>query len=124
MEIHKTEAVDTELSPGLEIRESELTNLTELAIPPSASDAEQLPRAIFPSGGGSDEYVPIFLHEMRVPRDTLKKWTGKLTGLRDGGEKITLKLVRLEELWREGARDAKALGAWALYEGLRAESKI
>jgi hypothetical protein len=41
----------------------------------------------------------------------LDEWTGKLTGLRDEGEKITLKLVRLEDLWWEGARDAKALRA-------------
>jgi len=44
--------------------------------------------------------------------------------LRDEGEKITLKLVKLEDLWREGARDAKALGAWALYDGLRRSGKL
>jgi hypothetical protein len=60
---------------------------------------------------GYDEYVPIFLHEKRVKREQLDEWTGKLTGLRDEGEKITLKLVRLEDLWWEGARDAKALRA-------------
>jgi len=111
---------------GLEIHESELTNLTELAIPPKGegSDEEHIPRAIFPSPGACDEYIPIFLHERRVPREQLKEWTGKLTGLRDEGEKITLKLVKIEDLWREGARDAKALCAWALWDGLRREGKI
>ncbi|RDW66705.1 hypothetical protein BP5796_09454 [Coleophoma crateriformis] len=111
---------------GLEIPEDQLTNLTELAMPPAESDAmkESLPRAIFPSAGGCDEFIPIFLHEKRVPRSQLKEWTGRLTGLRDEGEKITLKLVKLEDLWKEGARDAKALCAWALYEGLKKDGKL
>ena len=110
---------------GLEISESELINLTELAIPEKKREGEEgLPRALFPSAGGCDEYVPIFLHVKRVKREQLKEWTGKLTGLRDQGEKITLKLVRLEDLWWEGARDAKALGAWALWEGLKRSGKL
>jgi len=114
---------------GLEIPESELIDLTRLATPSStpsssSSTAENVAQAIFPSPGGSDEYIPIFLHEKRVPRDQLKEWTGKLTGLRDEGEKITLKLVKLEDLWVEGARDAKTLGAWALYDGLRRAGKL
>lgn len=107
---------------GLEIAESELINLTELAIP--VEEGEKLPRAFFPSAGGSDEYVPIFLHKKIVKRKSLDEWTGKLTGEREKGEKITLKLVRLDELWKEGARDSKALAAWALYEGLRREGKL
>jgi ADP-sugar diphosphatase len=47
---------------------------------------------------------------------------GNLRGLR--GEKITVKLVKYEELWKEGARDAKTSAAWALYEGLIREGKI
>ncbi|KAG4426903.1 hypothetical protein IFR05_017614, partial [Cadophora sp. M221] len=74
--------------------------------------------------GGCDEYIPIFLHEKRIPREQLKEWTGKLTGLRSEGEKITLKLVKLEDLWLEGARDAKALAAYALYEGLKRSGKL
>lgn len=111
---------------GLQIPEDQLTDLTELGIPPAKGDVkkESLPRAIFPSAGGCDEFIPIFLHEKRVPRSQLNEWTGRLTGLRDEGEKITLKLVKLEDLWWEGARDAKALGAWALYEGLRKAGKI
>jgi ADP-sugar diphosphatase len=112
---------------GLEIPEEGLINLTELAIPETAGtegEEERLPRGMFPSVGGCDEYIPIFLHEKRVPRGQLKEWEGKLTGLRDEGEKISLKLVRLEDLWREGARDAKALAAWSLYEGLKRTGKL
>jgi 8-oxo-dGTP pyrophosphatase MutT (NUDIX family) len=107
---------------GLEIPQDELINLTELAIPDL--EGEEMPKAMFPSSGGCDECIPLFLHEKKVPRSTLKEWTGRLTGLRDEGEKITLKLVRVEDLWFEGARDAKALGALALWEGLKRSGKL
>ncbi|KAJ9639374.1 hypothetical protein H2199_006407 [Coniosporium tulheliwenetii] len=105
---------------GLEVSEDSLINMSELALPPT----EDSTAGHISQRWGSDEFIPIFLHQRRVKRDTLKEWQGKLTGLRDHGEKITLKLVRLEELWREGGRDAKALVGWALYEGLRREGKI
>lgn len=116
---------DISITAGIEIPESELINLTETALVSltSASD-EKLSQSVYISPGGSDEYMPIFLHEKRVPRKSLVEWTGKLTGLRDDGEKITLKLVKLKDLWREGGRDAKTLAAWALYQGLKAEGKI
>ncbi len=47
-----------------------------------------------------------------------------MTGLREEGEKITLKLVKLEDLWRVGARDAKALAALSLYENLKREGMV
>lgn len=75
---------------GLEIPEDELVNLSELTIPESPKGEEQSPRAMFPSAGGCDEYLPIFLHEKRVPREQLKEWTGKLTGLRSEGEKVSI----------------------------------
>jgi ADP-sugar diphosphatase len=49
---------------------------------------------------------------------------GKLTGERRQGEMITLRVVGYEDLWREGARDAKTLAVWALYEGLNREGAI
>ncbi|KAI1184888.1 hypothetical protein F5B17DRAFT_433146 [Nemania serpens] len=122
---------------GMEIPASELICLSDLAAadthgdgaPPQDStreedEAEGLASAMYPSAGGCDEYIPIYMHERRVPRATLKEWTGKLTGLRDHGEKITLKLVLMRDLWREGRRDAKALAALALWEGLRREGKL
>ncbi|KAI9641636.1 hypothetical protein NHQ30_009490 [Ciborinia camelliae] len=104
---------------------NELTNLSELAIGDEANkEGEVLPRAMFPSAGGCDEFIQIFLHEKKVSRAELREITGKLTGLIEDGEKITLKLVKLEDLWKEGARDSKALTAWALYDGLKREGKL
>ena len=117
---------------GLEIPASELLNLTELALQqPSSSahkeageDGEKLQRAVYPSPGGSDEFIPIFLWQKRLPLEKIQEFEGRLTGLREGGEKITLRIVRLKELWRIGARDAKTLAGWALYEALRREGRI
>ncbi|KAF2144186.1 uncharacterized protein K452DRAFT_246422 [Aplosporella prunicola CBS 121167] len=118
-------AKEIEEETGLKVPEDQLINLTELALPSSEdSTGERLQKAMYPSAGGCDEFIPLFLHQRRVKRDTLEDWQGKLTGLREHGEKITLKLVRLEDLWKEGGRDAKALGAWGLYDGLRREGKL
>jgi ADP-sugar diphosphatase len=115
----------------MDIPASELTSLTDLASREiikgqEGKDEEQesLPFAMYPSAGGCDEYIPILMHERRVPRSTLKEWQGRLTGLREEGEKITLKIVPMKDLWREGLRDAKALAAVALWEGLRREGKL
>lgn len=105
---------------GLEIAQSQLIDLTSLAIPSS----ERLQRAVYPSPGGSDEFLAVLLHQRRIPQGQLRDWQGKLTGLRDHGEKITLRLVRLEDAWMEAGRDAKVLAGWALYEGLRRRGRI
>ena len=118
-------AKEIEEETGLKVPEDQLINLTELALPSTEdTTGERLQKAMYPSAGGCDEFIPLFLHQRRVKRDTLEDWQGKLTGLREHGEKITLKLVRLEDLWKEGGRDAKALGAWGLYDGLRREGKL
>ncbi|KAL2754029.1 hypothetical protein ACRALDRAFT_2043130 [Sodiomyces alcalophilus JCM 7366] len=108
---------------GLEIREDELVCLSELAAD-QGEDEERLPNAMYPSAGGCDEHITIYSHERRVPRAQLRDWAGRLTGLRDHGEKITLKLVPMRDLWRVGARDAKCLAALALWEALQREGKI
>ncbi|EMR90465.1 putative nudix domain-containing protein [Botrytis cinerea BcDW1] len=118
-------AKEIEEELGWTIPADQLTNLSELAIGDGANkEGEVLPRAMFPSAGGCDEYIQIFLHEKKISREELKETTGKLTGLRDQGEKITLKLVKLEDLWKEGGRDSKALTAWALYDGLKRTGKL
>ncbi|KAM0326191.1 hypothetical protein ACHAQA_006788 [Verticillium albo-atrum] len=112
---------------GMEIRAEDLKCLSELAAAgqTDTEDGEEgLPRAMFPSAGGCDEHITIYSHERRVPRAQLAEWGGKLTGLREEGEKITLKLVPFRELWKAGARDAKCLAAVALYEGLKREGRL
>lgn len=49
---------------------------------------------------------------------TIEDLRSRLAGERKQGEMITLRVCEYEDLWREGARDAKTLAAWALYEGL------
>lgn len=125
-------AKEIEEELGLKIPEDELLDLTVLAA--EVGDAkerrdgmgkkEELQRAVYTSPGGSDEFIAVFLHEKQVAKEEIEEWRGKLTGLRDEGEKITLKVVRLEDLWWEGRSDAKALSALALYDGLSRAGKI
>ncbi|KAK4695376.1 ADP-sugar diphosphatase, partial [Lecanoromycetidae sp. Uapishka_2] len=118
-------AKEIEEETGLKVPAKELINMTELALPEGeGGNEEHLQQGIYPSAGGSDEFIPLFLWQKRIPRAQMKEWQGKLTGLRDHGEKITLMLAPLKSMWKVGGRDGKALGAWALYEALRREGKI
>ncbi|OWM87760.1 hypothetical protein CDL15_Pgr016456 [Punica granatum] len=70
---------------------------------------------IFPSPGGCDEDISIFLYRGTVDEEKIKQLQGKETGLRDHGELIKVRVVPYEKLWRSTA-DAKVLMAIALYE--------
>jgi ADP-sugar diphosphatase len=109
---------------GLEIPEGELLNMTSLAINEGSHGEEQVQQAMYPSPGACDEFIPLFLARKKMARATIEAMKGKLTGLREHGEKITLKICRLDELWRIGARDGKTLAAVAIYEGLKRERRI
>ncbi|KAG7103900.1 Nudix hydrolase 14 like protein [Verticillium longisporum] len=122
---------------GMDIRADQLTCLSALAAALEAEAqgpnqaphhggerGENLPCAMYPSAGACDEHITIYSHERRVPRAQLETWSGRLTGLRDEGERITLMLVPFAQLWRAGARDAKCLAALALYEGLKREGRL
>ncbi|EEH16675.2 hypothetical protein PABG_06762 [Paracoccidioides brasiliensis Pb03] len=87
-------------------------------------DGEELQTGVYPSPGGSDEFIPLFLCQKRMARREIEGLQGKLTGLRKDGEKITLMVVKLEEMWREAWRDGKTLAAWALYQGLKREGVL
>lgn len=110
---------------GLEIPANELKDMTELALE-EAQDPEmrQLQQAMYPSPGGSDEFIPLLVWEKGLGRTEIEDLKGRLTGLRAQSEFITLRMCNYEELWKEGARDAKTLAAWALYEGLKRAGKL
>jgi len=111
---------------GLEIRQEDLIDMTKLAQQNTITDKgqEQLQDAVYPSPGGSDEFIPIFVSRKKLARAEIEKMKGKLTGLREAGEKITLRICRLDELWKVGARDGKTMAAVALYEGLKREGRV
>ncbi|KAJ5775393.1 uncharacterized protein N7511_000404 [Penicillium nucicola] len=121
-----TAAKEIQEETGLLVEQSELIDMTALALQAGQEpdSGEQLQRAVYPSAGGSDEFIPLFLCQKRMPRSEIEALQGKLSGLREEGEKITLKLVELGDLWKEGIRDGKTLAAWALYLGLKGEGKI
>lgn len=121
---------------GLQISESELIDLTKIAaevqIERQVTQAEEgdvgarekLQQAMYTSPGGSDEFIAAFMHRKMLKREEIDTMRGRLTGLRDHGEKITLKVVKLEDLWLEGGGDAKTLGTLALYQGLKSNGKL
>jgi 8-oxo-dGTP pyrophosphatase MutT (NUDIX family) len=116
-------AKEIEEETGLVVKDEDLIDLTALAFQ-DEDNAEELQKGVYTTPGACDEFVPIFLYQKRIARRELDGYRGKLTGLRGEGEKITLKVVRLGDLWKEGARDAKTLSAWALYCGLKKEGRI
>ena len=119
-------AKEIEDETGLTIPQGELVDMTSLALQSISEpkDGEYLQRAVYPSPGGSDEFIPLFLCQKRMPRKEIESLQGRLTGLRQHGEKITLKVVPLKDLWKEALRDGKTLAAWALYNGLKQDGKI
>ena len=127
-------ASELEEEAGLKVKEDDLINMSKLASDASSHESstktenmlpdESLESAMYPSAGACDEFILLFLCQKRLTRRHMSWLKGKATGLRDEGENITLKLVPLAQAWREGARDAKALGALALYENLKREGMV
>lgn len=109
---------------GLKVPGSELINMTELALKDTDDDPETLAEAMYPSPGGCDEHISLFLWEKEMDRVHIDALRGKITGLRAEGESITLRLEKFTDLWKVGARDAKTLGALALYEGLSSSGTL
>ncbi|KAN0116877.1 hypothetical protein V8E51_002854 [Hyaloscypha variabilis] len=113
-----TAAKEIKEETGLVVPRSELINLTELALAGTQVD-EGLEDAMYPSPGGCDEFIAIFLWEKVMDRQEIENMKGKLTGIRKQGERITVRILNYEDLWKVGARDAKTLAAWSLYEALK-----
>lgn len=105
---------------GIEVKESELTDMTELALRGHKAK-EKLQSAMYPSPGGCDEAIKIYLWEKEMERQRIENLKGKLTGDRAERENITVRLWEYERLLEVGARDAKTLAAWSLYEYLKRE---
>lgn len=117
-------AKEIEEETGFKIPESELIDMTKLALGNSNHSETSLQSAMYPSPGGCDEYIALFLWEKELDRQEIEDLRGRLTGVRTQNEMITLHVKEYEALWRDGARDAKTLAAWALYEGLNRSGEL
>jgi hypothetical protein len=107
---------------AMRIPKDELIDMTKLALEDAST--KSLRDAMYPSPGGSDEYISLLLWEKELSRMRIMDVRDQLTGNRHQGEMITLKLVKYEDLWKEGAKDGKTLAALALYEALIREGKL
>lgn len=109
-------AKEIEQETGFKIPRSDLIDMTALAL--EKAQETNMQQAMYPSPGGCDEYIALFLWEKDLDRLEIEDLRGSMTGERKAGEMITLRICKYEDLWREWARDGKTLGAWALYGGL------
>ena len=108
---------------GFTIQPEELIDMTKLALG-QTENRESVQPAMYPSPANLDEFISLLLWEKELDRKEIEALRGKLTGLRAHDELITLRVCDYEVLWKEGARDPKTLGAWALYEGLNRSGQI
>ena len=96
---------------GITIDESKLIDLTKEVY------GDRYP-GMYPSVGGCDEFIKLFLYEKDVTEEELETFKGKATGLMEEGEYICLKVIELEKLIEETS-DAKAICALALYNHIQ-----
>ncbi|KAH9777554.1 Nudix hydrolase 14 [Citrus sinensis] len=101
-----TEQVEEET--GIQLKLEDMIDLTAFLYPSTGCK-------FFPSAGGCDEEISLFLYRGRVDKEIIMQLQGKETGLRDHGELIKVRVVPYRELWRT-TPDAKVLTAIALYE--------
>ncbi|CAA0842271.1 Nudix hydrolase 14- chloroplastic [Striga hermonthica] len=99
---------EVEEETGLHLNLDDLVDLTAFLDPSTGN-------RVFPSPGGCDEEIGLFLYRGSVDKEIIKQLQGKETGLRDHGELIRVHVVPYKNLWRMTS-DAKVLMAIALYE--------
>lgn len=99
---------EVEEETGIQLKLEDMIDLTAFLYPSTGCK-------FFPSAGGCDEEISLFLYRGRVDKEIIMQLQGKETGLRDHGELIKVRVVPYRELWRT-TPDAKVLTAIALYE--------
>ncbi|KAI3839086.1 hypothetical protein MKX03_011085 [Papaver bracteatum] len=99
---------EVEEETGIKLKISDMVDLTAFLEPATGGK-------VFPSPGGCDEELSLFMYKGEVDKEVIAALQGKETGLRDHGELIKVRVVPYDKLWRVTA-DMKVLSAVALYE--------
>ncbi|KAL3498739.1 hypothetical protein ACH5RR_041471 [Cinchona calisaya] len=107
---------EVEEETGINLNLDDVIDLTALLDPSTGCRA-------FPSPGGCDEEINLFLYRGNVSKEVITQLQGKKMGLREHGELIKVHVVPYQKLWRATA-DAKALMAIALYEMAKKEGLL
>lgn len=109
---------------GLRVASHELVDLTQLAFQSTMEEEDDDDLGIAPSPGGCDERVRYLYLEKSIANDReLQDLKGRLQGLRDHGELITLRVVPMKDVWKI-SQDAKAMISLFLLEKLRSEELL
>jgi ADP-sugar diphosphatase len=106
-------ALEMKEETGIEIKDHNLKDLTEMAY-------GKRYQGIMPSPGGCDEYLKLFVYREQLSKEKITELEGKLTGVVEQGEYIKLKVLPLENLWRETC-DVKAICCLYLYDKFKNE---
>lgn len=93
---------------GIDIHASDLVDLTALAFEDATKSGSLSVASIPPSPGGCDEYIRYMYLEILVTKAELDDMRDRLTGLREHGEFISLRVVPMDQLWQVSG-DAKAM---------------
>ncbi|KAF9137952.1 hypothetical protein BGX30_009751 [Mortierella sp. GBA39] len=101
---------------GITLDHNKLIDMTELAY------GDQWD-GVYPSAGGCDEFLRLFVCFIDKEWHELQELEGRLGGLRDQGESISLTLVTLKDAYK-AAPDAKLLSSLALLNALKADGKL
>ncbi|KAJ4831664.1 Nudix hydrolase 14, chloroplastic [Turnera subulata] len=99
---------EVEEETGIHLNVDDMVELTAFLDPSTGC-------RVYPSPGGCDEEISVFLYRGTVEKGIISQLQGKETGLREHGELIKVRVVPYSKLWRMTA-DAKVLMAVALYE--------
>jgi len=103
--------------------ETEITISTEKLIDLTELAYNGRYQGIIPSAGGCDEFIRCYVYRQEVTLEKLQQFNQKLTGLLSEGESITLRVIPLQDFWKETS-DVKALCCLFLYYMLLKEGKI
>ena len=120
---------------GIRLKAGDLKDMTAMVYEPTGTphpeeveakvirDKSSPLKGMYPSPGGSDEFIRLMLHEKQVSKEELNALQGKLTGCVEEGEKIVLELVKFDILWRTTS-DAKVLSSLCLFNNLMTSGQL
>ncbi|KAB1217137.1 Nudix hydrolase 14, chloroplastic [Morella rubra] len=111
-----TAAREVEEETGIHLNLEDMVDLTALLEPSTGC-------RVFPSPGGCDEEISLFLYRGCVDKQIILQLQGRQAGLREHGELIEVRVVPYKNLWRMTA-DSKVLMAITLYEMAKREGLL